>query len=429
MDPQSTVSQNNIEPASVSPPPKRKFSKRWIIIAALVVLLGLLFIVFRQSGNKPASDSSNSSNELYITRDGYDQQEYGTGIGDPSAIVMKPGSSDPVTYRDAKVIQACNVLTITEIRDDLGLKTRAHQLQGFKRSYFDGQGKGVLEASLSFLPRNPDSNHCQYLLEGDAVIGLEVYQPPYTTVEALSREVIKYKKQPPIGELNVYLKVGENSENAYIVGRGAQAVEVRLSNVADESAVLRKVAANFVRERANPAGPPIVTMESPLLEESPYDACKLLPASTVKRLFGAELSPFVEQTYGNSVGVLSVDTEAGKISGNYVQNECSRQVVKNDADIQAFTTRRARLSVTTNDSLELAKSSFAFGKSHTQNAKGVGAVGDEAYFVVGVLGPELHMRSGTVEFVVGFKDERAGLSAQQTIERLRELASTALQRM
>jgi len=431
MDQQFTTGQGSFEPASPAPQPKRKLPpKRLIIIVAavVVILLGILFIMLRQSDNK-SNDGSSNAQELYITREGYDPQEYGTGIGDPLAIVMKPGSSDAVTYRGTKVIQACNVLSMDDIRGDLSLKTRAHQLQGFTRAYFDGQGKGALDASTSFLPRTPDSNHCEYLLEGDAVIELDVYQPPYATIEALSDEVTKFKKQSPIGELNVYLKAGSDSDNTYIVGRGAQAVEVRLSKIADEDAVIKKIAANFVRERANPAGVPIVTMESPLLKEPPYDACKLLPAGTVKRLFGAELSPFVEQTYSNSVGVLSIDTQAGKVSGNYAQNECSRQVAKNDADIQAFTTRRARLSVTTSSTVELAKNSYAFGKGRTQNAQDVSGAGDEAYFTVGVLGPELHMRSGPVEFIVGFKDERAGLSAQQTIERLRELANAALQQM
>lgn len=414
-----------MEPTMPILEPKRRLTpKVRIIIAGSVLLIALavtLIWAMRGSKGTDTKQSPNTTASFYVQSEGYPNQ---SGIGDAVALFFRADQGGPVTYQGTKVIQACNVLTIDDVRA-LGLQPRAMQLEGsFKRNYFDGNSQASLNPFQVGLPDGDKANECSYGLENAALVTLNMYQPPYATIQALSNELKKFKKLDPIGELNVYEQQTDAASKRYIIGRGDTGIEVYILKVAADKhrAVIEKVAANLAAERANPKAAPTVVFDSPLIKGAYADACTLLPITSVKQLFGSDVSPLVGQSFANSVGVLK--SQQGLYDNN-VENKCERRAAPTDADTMTLTSRTVTLEAKTFMNPEAAREWTEFTQTRTKDAVVVQDVGDQAFFFKDIRGPALHVRSGRFVLDISFTYGTAKPSQEQVIQTLRALGQTA----
>lgn len=416
---------------------KPRFSKKILLIVAGVVVLLIALLLFvlpggKDDSKKKGSDSKTDSlSDLYYQREGY--ADLSTGIGDAQALYFKPGNSSALDYQGTKVIQACNVLTIDDVRAT-GFKTRAYQIlgNGFERNYFDGQGKGVLPASDYSLPDDTESNYCKYGVETTGSITVDVYQEPHAKVSGLTDAVRRMTKRPnPIGENNVYERQTSDNSKEYIIGKGSTAAAVSFLGVPIDKheAIIKKVSDNLTAQKSNPTGAPKVVFESPLLDGKPYaDACDLLTPGTIKKFFNAEASPLVKQTFANSVGVISYDKQDGsKIYDNYVMTECERGPVKTEADIENFNRRYITIEAQTFRSELGAQTDMVFLKQYNKNSRSAQSAGTDAFFTKEPGGETLHVRQGRVVLALRFTNKNAKLSVEQTSQILIELSKEPIE--
>jgi len=418
---------NSNETPPVQSHPKGKMSRKTLFIIGGVVLLVLAVVAVLFLTKKPTTKpQANDKSSLYVTREGY---PYHSGIGDALAIQFKP-VAEPVVYQGVKIIQACNVMPLDELRG-LGFKTEQLQMSNaFERTYFDGQGKGVVPPEQYHVSEGPESNGCTYQLEDKgAVLTLIVAQEPYVSVDGLTNEATKFTKVSPIGNFNVYEKKEENA-NQYIIGKGSTAVVVRISRTpADqEKKLIDKIAANLAKEQANPTGPPQVVLESSLIKGGYADACSLLTVDAVKKLFNAEVSPITTQRFGNSVGVSSFDNG---VSDNYVSNDCIRPIPLTQADIQTFNTRKVMLETSTFMKADAAKAEMASMKAYNKQRPQVDVTGsgDEAFFLEDNYGEKLFVRKDRFVLQFYFEDKSMKVNQEQKIQILKDIAKGVLDRL
>lgn len=389
-------------PRTPAPPlPKKwlRWKKLATIGAVIVLLIALAYLLLPSKNN-----NQNGSTGLYYDRPGFDRAQLDSGIGDPQALQFKPGT-EPVVYQGTAVVQACNVFSSQQLQET-GLKFQPHTGErGFTRSYFDGQGTGMLRPFIYSFTENRESssNICRYTFSDASHLSVEVYQPPYNMPSSLDEELLKrrpssWELAASIGGLQVFKKSREGPAASYMLRSGDSAVLVRFDKKIAESKMqqlLATIAATFRRQLARPDGPALFSYDSPLIKQAPPLACDLFKAEDVQRLTGKEVSPVVSEGAAMAVGVLKFET----ITDNYVKTFCQRYPM--DAQGQpSFGPAIYKLKTQTFVREDAAKADMAFSKSFESDKPGkvveeVANVGDQALFINDDGQERLEVRKGS----------------------------------
>lgn len=126
----------------------------------------------------------------YYDRTGFDRKKLAGSIGDPAALVLQK-NSQPVTYQNTKVVQACSVFGPDDIRAT-GLALRPHSLTvAFARNYFDGKGQGVIRTSGFLQPIGDESNGCPRWLTPTTTRVRYGYKSSRRPIHSLKRSMMR----------------------------------------------------------------------------------------------------------------------------------------------------------------------------------------------------------------------------------------------
>jgi hypothetical protein len=429
MEPTPTPTNPESATSPITPTPKPKRRRlglpTWaLVLIAVVVVVGLgiaLFMIFKGG---PGGNSSS----VYYDRPGYDRQSLGTGIGDPAAV--SPVAVDsPVTAQQAKIIQACNIITPSDLQQNKFL-LGANPLPGnIERMYFDGQGKGQLPVDDFNLPT--DGNNCNYRLVNSNGIEISVYQPPVVTASAIGREVNRrFELLSDKDGIKTYTRKSGN-DVYYMLWAGQAAVQlfVRSESPADAAKapkLLDLATKNFANEIKNAAGPWQTAYKTPTFTKPIANACDILKADDVKTVFTTEASPLVQETIATATGVVRYGEDDSQ-PYNYVNHRCKRTPVR--------TSLRNAQSVTVETLSYLsdapAKADMAFHHNSGKVTELPAKVGDEAFFSSGTQN-EVVVRKGRVIVRLSFSnlhDNKSIVTEQQQITTLTPLAQTIVGRL
>lgn len=438
MDPQmQSQPPSPLPDAAQSMPPASASGRKklFMIIAGIVLLIVAVLVVMAMKGSsdKNTGNTQNDSS-VYYDRPGFDREKLGDGIGDPAALVFKKTAA-PINYQGTNVVQACSVFGPDDLRQT-GLTWRPNSLTvAFERNYFDGQSNAAIRTTGALDGGGKESNRCNYTLEsGDKgeTLWIQVFQPPYSTVEALEYDISrKLDDAGTIGGLKAYKKVETTIDTATTIllrsGDSAVQIVTRISDSATVNAVAERVAANFTRLLNAPDGPPSIEVSSPLMPEGAANACALLSANEIKTVFGKEASPLVTEAVATAIGVIKFTSEGKRY--NFAVHDCERRPVLSQGDISSFNAPSLKLEATTYRDEEGAKIDMEFHKATDKQVTQVNTeVGDEVFYSSTTGSNEaLTVRKG--RYVLQFSNGDKQLSASQRIQQLSSVAQTVISRL
>ena len=378
-----------------------------VVIVVAVVLVAAL-------GGKNSNSKQQGSSDMYYSRPGFAKIP---SVGDPAAISMSAGAGRPVEQNSAKIVQACNVLSVKDVRD-AGLQLSPNALVGpLQRAYFDGQSSATLPKSDLTLPTNEEGNTCMYQLNNpNKQVRINIFQLPIVSNSAINYELGKYKKTGRLENLNVYKRT--SGSFAYYMLRSSDVamqvvMEVHDQEVADK--LLQTAAANFVQQKKNPTGVPVVSYDSPLMKNY-AKACDLIKADDIHEYFGAAASPLVREQAASAIGVIEFTRkDNSKFQANYIANDCYRQpaVV---ASMFGSAVQSLHVQATTYKTDEGAREQMNFLRGFNKNVAEAPGIGNEAFTSVDSNGAKtLDLRKGSIVVELTVSDTSHKIDIARTL--------------
>jgi hypothetical protein len=380
-------------------------------LIAIIGAAALVVVLTRHSTPKPAGASDAA---LYQVRPGY---AHDNSVGDPAALQTSLGSV--ITYGGQPVVQACGVLSPTDITA-LGLRLDNSPLTStVQRTYFDGSGQGtVVTGSSSSLPRDEDTNSCTYRFDGSArdLVSLAVYQPSYANASAFNAEQSRrYTAQPDQHGVHVYLanptgQAALDATTATYLLRGATAnaqLLIITANTAERTSILARVAANLAKAQTAPTGLPEFSLHSPIFTGGPIlAACSLLTNDVYRAAFNVDASPLVQENTASAIGVIDDGPSSSHSPQryNYADSDCVRH---NSARTQLEAVN-LRVVTTTYETVTGAQSAMKFKRDESPFTSGVqstpSTLGDESFYAskLAEANHALAFRKGRVIVVATF---------------------------
>ena len=316
----------------VDTPPKKKISRKTLIILIVCGVLFLLVLLIcgvraiLTVGESKNTASSSLDNSLYHMRDGYDIKKYGSTIGDPLALSMNK-QDKPFSTKVGPIVYACNVISVRDLTAQKTYLEARQDPQAVTRTFIDGVGKQSTEMNEYSLPTSgKDDNNCTYGLQSGGLLSISVYQPPFTTKDAVVDTISRlYTKSDSVGGLDTYkYKRGEDSLSMYMLVSGNDAMEVTFNGTklkqGDKDKLLALAAKNMVQQQKTPQGPAIAAYDTPTYKKSYAKACDFISNDDIKTLTGADASIYATEGLASGTGVLKAD---GKLY-NSISTSCSR---------------------------------------------------------------------------------------------------------
>lgn len=333
MDPQQ---QPNLQkPAQRWPLSSRK---TLILIIGVVVLIGAIITAIVIASQPSQKDRDNPAS-VYYDRPGYDRSKLSSSISDPAAVVMNPNKIATL-YQNQPIIQACNLLTLGDIRNqDILLKPNSIPTP-ISRTINDGVGKAAYSQSsssslFSALSLGSDINNCSYILDGESSlhISINVFQP-FTVAPSMIEQEIQsnYTAASAVEGVEVFTKKvlasDEGRGSEYILRKGATSFYLSLDLPNDKTAkaqtLIATAAKNLANEVAQPTGVSMVTYDSPPFPKSYVRACDLLTRDDIKSLTGQDAAPLAREGIATATGVTQYTNTKDKAYYVNVRNECTR---------------------------------------------------------------------------------------------------------
>jgi len=433
MEPTNSNSTNTPQYFSATPennPEKKpRFSRKTLVILAVALIVVIVGVVIASSGSNKDQENQKSADNVYYDRPGIDRANLTEAIGDPAPLISKPGAS-PVSYKGTKVIQACNLITLEEIRKQ-GLQIYPNSLTAFERTYFDGQSQGKLDTFSTSLGSMGDSNSCEYPIgqKTRGSVSIDVYQPTYNQPSAIEYELGRYQARGTISGLARYERTIDET-TSYLLRDGNSALLIDFRHVSKEAAakLLATIAANYKSEKASPAGPIQFAYDSPVFRKSYLNGCSIIKASDVKQLFGTDVKPLVTEQVATATGVIYYAAGQDPTRYSRIDHACKRNAVSN-----GFSNRKVLTAETTSfTSEEAAKLEMASGRRLDSNVRTMSAtIGDDVYFsdTTG-NNPEMVIRKGRFVINLSMYDQtKLRMSAEQTIQLLTPIARSVVERV
>lgn len=419
---QPEESNNHIEKSDMKD--QKSFIKnKWVhlLIGLIVVIAGGAYLVAILT-NKDTEQAT-----VYHDRPNFDRSKLSEAIGDPAPLVSESGG-EAATYKNTKVIQACNLLKPEDLRQ-AGFELRPSPLTSFERTYFDDQGDGELFNLPTSLASSNDSNNCSYPLEQNkASIDVDVYQPAYSQPSAIDYSISRrFDKKESIQGLAVY-EYQVDDDRYYLLRDGGSAVQLYMRKLTDEAKITQlvtKVAAAYKQEKASPAGPVQFVYDTPVFKKPYLNGCNITTAANIKQLFGVDVapSPLITERIATATGVLTFTLEEDERQFSYIEHECVRR-----SDSESLSNLKS-LTIETSSFAEEegAKRKMASGRSLDDKLTELSAtIGDDAYFSYTTgENPEMTIRSGRFIINIGIFDQsQESMDDQQMIELLSPVATS-----
>ncbi len=330
MPPQTDItspSSPGFQSSDPQPTPSRKrLSKKLLIAGGLlaVLIIGLMLLrshnLKNNAKNDPTSDSS-----LYHFRPGYDIKEYGSSVGDPLALSM--AKLDPARKSvKGLAVYACNVVTIDDINNQkVYLVARAND-QAVQRNFIDGVGQQAVKSEPYSLNDGDKGNSCDYSLQSGGILSINIYQPPFTTTEAITGYISRqYTQTTSAGGLTTYKqKTDYRGMDQFMLMSGNDAMSVNFNGtkVSDEQekTILNIAATNFAAQQKHGKGPAVPAYNSPTYTKKWARACDFISNSDIKSLTGKDASIYAKEGLASGTGI---DKVGGKLY-NSITTSCSR---------------------------------------------------------------------------------------------------------
>ncbi|MCA2230354.1 hypothetical protein [Nonomuraea aurantiaca] len=325
-----------------------------VLVVALGIVAGGLLVghagppLMSPSAQRTLDAGADGTKLGTVDRPGY--HDISEGIADPAPLAER-GSHAPMRYGDTLVIPACALLTLTDLKKH-GLLLVPNPLgSAYRRSVFDGQGRGAVEKGSQLFFPVTSLNSCQYLIEAAGHVEIEVFQEEYTSPSAMVYEFKRYDSLPAIAGVSIRRKAnGVGTATSYLryglrLGKTAVRLTMKLPPGADtgrlERAMLVTVAGHLRRASLSPTGTPTVTYDSPLLTSEPASPCAAFRAEDFHAHFGRPPAPFVEEIFGSAVGRTDFSSGGTGIADAteyaYTYTECKRFTGEDAVDRHTLT--------------------------------------------------------------------------------------------
>ncbi|MEQ4204484.1 hypothetical protein [Actinopolymorpha sp. B9G3] len=230
-------------------------------------------------------------------------------------------------------LDPCSVLPLTDVIE-LGHLPMANTLPtSIKRSFYDGVGRGPVEAPSYLSTFTGTYARCAYAIEpGTKTIDVETYQSFNVFDEDVLAEIDRrYMSGPMVGGYATYSREGK-----YFMLRGEGATVHLYTDTGDGPKLLDRIARNLAALAQDPGGPAVVTYKSPTFPAPVARACDLVDNADIKAHTGKDASPLVEENLAGATGVLVFREVGDPTENNYIHNECVRHegfAEESDADI------------------------------------------------------------------------------------------------
>lgn len=378
-----------------------------LIVVGVLVLLGISILIGKLSDNGTPSDTDSSN--VYYDRPGYDRSKLGNGIGDPLALKMD-NTSQAVSHRGKAVIQACNLLPLSDLAENDFL-LKANTLPSVvTRAYNDGVGKAaygkVFGSSLTSFGLGLDVNNCSYVLEADALatVSISSFQPFTVPASVIQQEIEdSFTASGTVESMKSYTSKrqsaaklpGETDRKEYLVVKPDKSgflVSMKLPSGKEGKAqeLLKTIAANFIQESKKPSAPAATSYDSPVFDKSFVPACNIITNADIRALSAQDASPLVLEGIASSVGVIEYGTSQDNTRKyNYISNECTRTTIGGGLALTGG--GEARLKAATTSYLEdtPAKGQIEQNRHTNPNNKQnmpISGVGDEAVAYLSAVG-------------------------------------------
>lgn len=253
----------------------------------------------------------------------------------------KDVDAQPSLHNGVPIIEACNIVSLDELRAK-GIELKASQRpETFMRSYIESNQAQVPDRDL---PKYPNElNRCHYDLQDDKDwFDIGVYHTSYSNLEQLDADIAtKYNPQPDIAGLRVFkaktfrtvdddffgaVNTNEGNED-FILRHNDSALWFRLRDFkqATRQEILTLIATNFSKLLQKPEARVTLDYGRSPIEGRFYKACDLLTSRDVASFLGQNTSPYVNEGYAGAPGKRNYKTDGGTPGGHlYITQSCSR---------------------------------------------------------------------------------------------------------
>lgn len=328
MPPQTEITPTPNTPLTpVQPlPPRRRLNKKMLIGGGILLALIVATLLLRahniqnRKSQDPTSDSS-----MYHFRPGYDIKDYGSSIGDPLALDMSQLDKGRKSVK-SNIVYACNLVTITDLNNQKAYLSARSDDRAVMRNFIDGVGQQAVKSEPYSLNDGDKGNSCDYSLQSGGIISIRVYQPPFTTTEAIQGYISRqYTKTASTGGLATYKqKTDYRSMNQFFITSGADAILVNFNGTkisADqEKAILDIVAKNFTAQQQRAKGAATPAYNTPTYTKKWARACDFISNSDIKALTGQNASIYANEGLASGTGVEKVNDKLY----NSITTSCAR---------------------------------------------------------------------------------------------------------
>ncbi|MFI6309630.1 hypothetical protein ACIBEK_05685 [Nocardia fusca] len=315
--------------------------------------------------------------------------------GDPESVadgapLGEQVNASPSNYQGTPVVQACNLLTVTDL-GRLGLPLSANpqpNIATFERTYIGSDGSGPLRTNKVGIAHAQGFalNKCGYSFaaaDGSSrdSIRIAVSQQPYQPGAADMNGRIGAQQFGDVQVLSHLRAASDPDDNRgdvvmWINGVVAE-LDVTLTPAgfgAKAHDIATTVAANLQAQAAAPTGPSTITYDRTTFPADVLQPCPLLTPEAFTAVYHTELSPLVVEQPATAVGQTTFSDQHDSRNYNYVTVNCSRGTGQEDPGGR----RALRLEITSYLSEQPARHNVAFGREQ-HNGKPVGTrLGDEA---------------------------------------------------
>lgn len=314
------------------------------IAAAVAVLLTILVII----AVKVLTSQLNGQDAVtkIYDRPGYDRSSLPLQISDPFAVAFKP-ASQPVLYNGAAVIQACNLLPLSDlVAEEVKIGSDPYQ-STISRTIYDGKG-GTGFAELPKAPVTTLAVSGQRHMTGctfapkDAGalsdITITAFQPAVLSEENVMHSLnTLYERQGALEGFDLYARrptsIADSDDETIAYKSGVGGFGLRISKSISETdgqanlmqKLLPKIAQHFIKEQAATSGVSLIDFDSPLFAKSTFSACDVLLGDDIRSFTGQQAAPLADQTVGPYIA--NAMTEQLPSMDFYTANSCTRKTV------------------------------------------------------------------------------------------------------
>ncbi|HVX43418.1 MAG TPA: hypothetical protein VHC49_06020 [Mycobacteriales bacterium] len=432
------------------PPPQRNTGRtvRTIIVLVCVIAVAVIAVVAVMK-NKSDSDGKAAPNP---NADGRTVQRKGFQSGldaDPAPLSEGPPGA-AVTYRGQRVVQACNLLTVADIRR-IGLLIEPDSLPNtvnFERSYIAPDGTAPLStSSLGFETADGGAiNHCNFAFHGKGkendTLGIAVSQTAYVpgANQSMTIAAEDYVRKANIGNVQVYSYRRQADHPGDAVGDavlrlGGVTVNVSFNLEAGGpaeklNAVATTIGHNLTAQVARPQGIRPIEYRSPVFTKSAVSACRLLTPAAFTAAFHTPASQLVTERPATAVGTTTFPNDPQGY--NNVYTSCDRGTGQDDP----LSRTALELQVTSYQSPAAARKDIASQKQLDGGVPTAARLGDESIVELKAPSPQftgaMSIRKG--RFVLSLHQEDPshhpkGLSQAEANAILTPAARLILQRL